>query len=551
MKQFDYDRKKQVKFKGISISSGRVAGKICLYSSERHKAVPQYSLTNKEAVEKELLRYEEVLRQCSQELNKIASDVTEKVGKAESEIFITQKHIMNDPKVVAAVRRMIEDEKKNTEWAISDVMSSYEEKFESLDNQYLRERASDIGEIRRRLLAKLSDKRSGFVCHGQENCKHGQNRIIVAEELTPDMIVHMDLEKVMGFVTEHGGITSHAAIIARSLGIPAVSGIPGVMDYVKCGDFLLVNGDDGEVYYNPKPETVSSLAPVEPVQSETVCVLGSPAGMEVLANASTIDDVKQAWTVGADGIGLFRTEILFIKAGRLVSEQEQYDYYLKATEMIHGKPVTFRMLDIGGDKPLPFLRIKQEANPYLGWRGSRFLLGNPDFFQAQIRALGKVSCMNKIKILFPMVIDVIQMKKLLEAADSALNDVQCERKNIEFGAMFEVPSAFLQASKIFELVDFGSIGSNDLIQYLFAIDRTNEMVSQDYNPEHPVLWEMLSSLSEIARKHGKPLSICGEMAGREGIPTRLLDSGINSLSITPRLIPRVRNEMARYAGVMV
>ena len=150
-----------------------------------------------------------------------------------------------------------------------------------------------------------------------------------------------------------------------------------------------------------------------------------------------------------------------------------------------------------------------------------------------------------------MVIDVNQMKALLDAADSALKEVQCDRKNIEFGAMFEVPSAFLQASKIYELVDFGSIGSNDLIQYLFAIDRTNELVSQDYNPEHPVLWEMLSSLSETARKHGKPLSICGEMAGREGMPTRLLDSGIHSLSITPRLIPRVRNEMARYAGVLV
>ncbi len=551
MNQVDHDKKKQIKFKGISISSGRVAGQICLYSAERHKAVPQYSLSNKEAVDKELLRYEDVLSQCSHELNKIASDVTEKVGKAESEIFLTQKHIMNDPKVVASVRGMVREEKKNVEWAISDVLRSYEEKFASLDNQYLRERASDIGEIRRRLLGKLGDERSGFVCHGQEHCKHGKNRIIVAEELTSDMIVHMDLDRIMGFVTEHGGITSHAAIIARSLGIPAVSGIPGIMDYVKCSDFVLVNGDDGEVYYNPKPETISSLAPVEPVQSEAVCVLGSPAGMEVLANASTIDDVKQAWAVGADGVGLFRTEILFIKAGRLVFEQEQYDYYLKVTEMMHGKPVTFRMLDTGGDKPLPFLRIKQEANPYLGWRGSRFLLGNPDIFQAQMRALGKVSCLKKLKILFPMVIDVTQMKELLDAAESALKDVQCERNNIEFGAMFEVPSAFLQASKIYELVDFGSIGSNDLIQYLFAIDRTNELVSQDYDPEHPVLWEMLSSLSKIARKHDKPLSICGEMAGREGMPTHLLDSGIHSLSITPRLIPRVRNEMARYAGVMV
>lgn len=545
------DMNKQLKFKGVSISSGRVAGKICLYSAERHKAVPEYSLTNQDAVEKELARYEDVLVYCSHELNRIASDVSENVGKAESEIFLTQKHIMNDPKVVASIRKMVTDEKRNVEWAISDVMSSYEEKFASLDNQYLRERASDIGEIKRRLLGRLGDRKSGFVCQGQEHCLQGQNRIIVAEELTPDMVVHMNLDNVMGFITEHGGITSHAAIIARSLGIPAVSGITGIMDYVKCGDFLLLDGDDGEVYYNPQPEIIASLVPVEPVQSEVICVLGSPAGMDVFANASTLDDVKHAWTVGADGVGLFRTEILFIKSGRLVSELEQYEYYRNVVDMMHGKPVTFRMIDAGGDKPLPFLRMKQEANPYLGYRGSRFLLGNPDIFQAQIRALGKVSHINKIKILFPMVIDISQLKELLNAADSALNDVDCERSNIEFGAMFEVPSAFLQASKIFELIDFGSIGSNDLIQYLFAIDRTNELVSQDYNPEHPVLWEMLSTLSAVARKNGKPLSICGEMAGREGMPTRLLDSGIRSLSISPRLIPRVRNEMARYAGVLV
>lgn len=544
------NKKKQMKFKGISISSGRIAGLICLYSAERHKTVPEYSLTSIEAVEMELLRYEEILSQCSHELNRIASEVAESVGNAEAEIFLTQKHIMTDPKVIDAIKKMVTDEKKNVEWAISEVMSRYEEKFTTFDNQYLRERASDIGEIKRRLLSRLSNKSGQFACNGQEHCTHGEQRIIVTEELTPEMVVHMNLDKVLGFVTEHGGITSHAAIIARSLGIPAVSGIAGIMDIISCGDYLLVDGDDGEVYLNPEPQIVQSLAPVESVQSEVVCVLGSPAGMDVYANASTLDDVKQAWTVGADGIGLFRTEILFIKSGKLVSEEEQVQYYTKVMEMMHGKPVTFRLLDAGGDKTLPFLRIKQEANPYLGWRGARFLLGNPDIFQAQIHALGRVSTNHKIKILFPMVIDVNQTRELLEASYAALSQVEYKRENIEFGAMFEVPSAFLQASKIFQLVDFGSIGSNDLIQYLFAIDRTNEMVSQDYNPEHPVLWELLSSLSETARYTEKALSICGEMAGREGMPTRLLDSGIRSLSISPRLIPRVRNEMARYAGVL-
>jgi phosphoenolpyruvate-protein kinase (PTS system EI component) len=219
---------------------------------------------------------------------------------------------------------------------------------------------------------------------------------------------------------------------------------------------------------------------------------------------------------------------------------------------MQGKPVTFRLLDIGGDKPLPFLRMKKEANPYLGWRGARFLLGNIEMFRTQVRALSRLSIDWKVKILIPMVIDIEQWLELKKNAIEAIRSLPSyNMDNIELGAMFEVPSAFLQADELYRNIDFGSVGSNDLIQYLFAIDRTNEMVSQDYNPEHPVLWKLLTSLSTTSSVHGKPLSICGELAGREGYSARLLDSGITSLSVSPRLIPRVRNEMARYAGILV
>jgi len=455
---------------------------------------------------------------------------------------------MNDPKVVDAIKTMVSEQRRNVEWAISDVLSAYEEKFANLDNQYLRERSSDIGEIKRRLLNRMGNNKSGFICAGQAHCIKGGHRIIVTDELTPEMVVNMDLDKVLGFVTERGGITSHAAIIARSLGYPAVTGIHGIMSHVRCGDELLVDGDHGDVYLLPDKETVDLLSPVENVPAGAMCVLGTPEGMQVLANASTLDDVLFASNVCADGIGLFRTEIQFIKYDRLLTEDEQYEFYSKVANGVSGKTVTFRMLDVGGDKPLPFLRIKKEANPYLGWRGARFLLGNPDFFETQIRALGRVSVDHKIRILFPMVIDVEQVEQLLSRARIALAGISGTDKNIEFGVMFEVPSAFLQAKKILNLIDFGSIGSNDLIQYLFAIDRSNELVSQDYNPEHPVLWDLLSLLADEAEAQNKPLSICGEMAGREGMAKRLLEIGIRELSVTPRLIPRVRNEMARYAG---
>lgn len=537
-------------FRGISINSGRVAGNVCLYSAERHKAVKQFTLETDSVVAEELRKFDEVLQQCSNELDAIAMQVETSVGKAESEIFITQKHIMNDSRVVARIRELVSVERRNVEWAVHDVFSEYEEKFATLDNQYLRERSTDIGEIRRRLLGCMSESAGALACEGQEHCNRGADRIIIAHELTADMVIHMNLEKVLGFVTEHGGITSHAAIIARSLGVPAVSGIQGIMEVVRCGDRIVVDGDNGDVYLNPDVATETALIPVELVTTESLCAMETPPDMTLLANASTMEDVKQAAAVGADGIGLLRTEILFIKEERLLDEDEQYLHYKAIVNIMEGKPVTFRMLDVGGDKPLSYMRIKKEENPYLGWRGARYLLGNPDIFATQMRALARVSRDADIRVLFPMVVDSGQQRALLDLANSTIEQVGVKRGSILLGTMFEVPSAFIEAEEILSLVDFASIGSNDLIQYLFAIDRNNELVSQDYNPEHPALWKMLAQLSTVARSMGKPLSICGEMAAREGIQHRLLDIGISILSVSPRQLPRVRTEMARYAGLL-
>ncbi len=542
--------KRMLRFKGVSINSGRVLGSSCLYNAERHKVVQQYSLVNESLIDAELAKFNEVLLLCSGELDEIARQVEDSVGKVESEIFVTQKHIMNDPKVVESIRRMVTENRKNVEWAISDVLSEYEAKFASLDNKYLRERSSDIGEIRRRLLDRISHKEGGLACEGQAHCRKGSDRIVVAHELTADMVARLNLDRVLGFVTEYGGITSHAAIIARSLGVPAVSGIHGIMEFVQCGDHIAIDGESGEVFLYPDPATVVAMMPVEPVQKDNVCILDTPQGMQLLANASTMEDVRQAASVGADGIGLLRTEILFIKEDRLLNEDEQFEYYWNIVTLMGHRTVTFRMLDIGGDKPLSFLKLKKEDNPYLGWRGSRFLLGNPDIFSTQLRALARVSLKVPLKVLFPMVVDAGQLRSLLELAGKVVGEFEPGKTQIEFGVMFEVPSAFIEAEEILAQVKFASIGSNDLIQYLFAIDRNNELVSQDYDPEHPVLWKLLEQLSIAARNRGKPLSICGDIASREGLQQRLLDIGISSLSVPPRMVPRVRNEMARYAGLL-
>ncbi|MDG5815220.1 phosphoenolpyruvate--protein phosphotransferase [Chitinispirillales bacterium ANBcel5] len=538
------------RFKGISINSGRSVGLACIYSPERYRSVAKYSLSTDKAVEEELRRFEEVVEICSHELNRIARNVAKNIGKAEAEIFLTQKHILNDPQILNAIRENVTKERKNVQWAVHEVFGSYEEKFAGFDEQYFRERSTDIGEIKRRVLNRLGDKKSGFICIGHKECTNGKNKIIVAEELTAGMLVNMNMEKVLGIVTERGGITSHAAIIARSLGIPAVSGISGLLDYVQCNDKILINGDDSEIYLNPDEDIENSLIRVEQVETGALCILNTPKGMQVFANASTLGDVQHAKKVKADGIGLLRTEMLFIKHNRIISEDEQYHFYHEIVNLMAGKPVTFRLLDAGGDKQLPFMKLKQEDNPFLGWRGSRFLLGNPDILSTQLKALARVGQHTKIKIMFPMVVDSFQMKQLLDITKEILSSCNSSVENIEFGAMFETPSSFLQASEILKLIDFASIGSNDLIQYLFAIDRGNELVNNEYDPEHPVIWDLLRNIALEAKKQNKPLSICGEMAGRENIPSKLISAGITILSVTPRLIPKVRNELAKHSGII-
>ena len=534
-------------FKGITINPGRVAAKICLFSAAHRKQVPEYPLADDSDASREIERFTRARKECSDDLARIGIEVETSIGKAEAEIFTTQGHIMNDPKVIDGIASLVKAERKNVEWAIVKILGEFEEMMASLDSPYLRERSSDISEVKQRLLNKLGNQQAGFICEGQAHCRRGMERIIVAEELTPNMIVNMKMEKVLGFVTEHGGVTSHAAILARSLGVPAVTGIANIMEKVQCGDTLLVNGDSGEVLLHPDEKIVSSLIQTTAADDASYAIAITPSGMTVAANASTLEDVKLAHAMNADGIGLFRTEILFVGAERLLSEEEQFAFYRQAQSIMNDRVITYRMLDIGGDKPLPFLRLKKEANPFLGFRGARFLLGNPDIFSSQIRALGRLTRHGKIRILFPMIIDAEQIQSLIELSRSALSGVDHDSANIEYGAMFEVPSAILQAQEIMRQIDFSSIGSNDLIQYLFAIDRNNELVSRDYNPAHPALWVFLARLSAIARELRQPLSICGELAGREGMPSKLIDTGIVSLSVSPRLIPRVRREMIAHA----
>ncbi|MBD3422516.1 MAG: phosphoenolpyruvate--protein phosphotransferase [Chitinivibrionales bacterium] len=533
-----------ISFKGITISSGKVAARVCVYAAHMQQKIIKANLAGEGACQSEWDRFEGAMATCSSELDKISSNVAAKLGAAEAEIFTAQKHIMTDSQVLAQLRRKVFDERKNIEWAIDEVYSAYEKQFSQFNDSYLADRANDIGEIKRRLLERLLNSRSGFLCQGQDKCTEGESKIIVAEALTAEMMVRMNLEHVKGIVTEHGGISSHAAIIARSVGIPCISGAHGILNHLKCGDTILVDGDKGRIILHPAQEVIERLIPAAATQDDEVCVIATPPGSKLYANASLIEDVRQASFVRADGIGLFRTEILFLRAERLLSIDEQFGFYSRVIDIMGDKPVTFRLLDVGGDKDLPFLHIEKESNPYLGWRGARFLLGNPGIFSSQVKALVRLSKRTKLRIMFPMIIDEQQLVRMCKGVRDIIATEQADAANIELGLMFEVPSACLAPRTLMEKVDFASIGSNDLIQYLFAVDRSNELVNSEYDPDHPLLWSVLQQLSDTARELSKSLSICGEMAGREGMPGRLLNIGIRELSVSPRLIPRVRNEMS-------
>ncbi len=530
-------------YKGLAISSGKVVSKVCLYSQIQHKSIINKNIKTKKDVAQEIKRFENAVLACSTEMDEITEKVRNAIGDSEAEIYIAQKHIMNDPVIINEIKKRITQEKKNAEVILDKVYSEYEEKFANLSNEYISERSSDINEIRMHLLNYLLKTQPGFDCEGQEHCYKGRMRVIVAKELTTDMMVNMNLKHVYGIVTEHGGINSHAAIIARAAGIPAVSGAIGIYRDASCGDEVLVDSDSGTVIINPDKSIKDKIITEDAVEREKGVSLSTPKGMQVLANASLIEDVELAASMHADGIGLFRTELSFMRAQRLLTEDEQFDFYSKVIRLMVDRPINFRLLDVGGDKELTFLKNKGEKNPNVSLRGARFLLANHDILYTQVRALLRLSKFCPIRILIPMIVDIQQLDKILAHIKEIMKTINIVPENIQFGVMFEVPSACLQAEEIYKMVDFGCIGSNDLIQYLFALDRDNELVSQDFNLEHQVLWSIMKNLSDTAKKAGKPLSICGEIAGKKSMVTHFLKTGITSLSVSPRLIPRIRNEM--------
>ncbi len=529
--------KTETRFSGIPISNGITFAKVCLFNERRHSNLPIYKVSG-EGVEKEKARLRRAVEIAADRLDVLKGEVAQRIGSAEAEIFSAQKMILEDRTLQQRIIQAIEKDHSNVEEAIKLTLDAYELRLSEVDNEYIKERATDIGEIKRRLLDVLGNMNPSLQCSGEEHCQRGRDRIVVAEELTPSMALMLDTQHTAGFITAKGGMTSHAAIIARALGIPAVSGIKDIHSLISCGTEVMVNGETGEVIVWPSEETRSRLTSQRNETGGTSHVEDPVPGLKVMANISLVSEVAVAKEMKAEGIGLYRTEFEFMAAGQILDEEEQVERYSNLVKSMDGRPVHIRLIDVGGDKDLPFLNIPKEENPYLGRRGSRFLLARPDILKTQARALTRASEYGQINVIYPMIVDLAQFRKLKDLFNQAVLDLPPGQ--IRHGVMFEVVSACLQAREILGVADFGTIGSNDLIQYLFAVDRNNDLVSGDYDPDRPVFWSLIGEIARAASEFGRPLSVCGELAGDPRYIPKLMELGIKSISVSPRLISEAR-----------
>jgi phosphoenolpyruvate-protein phosphotransferase len=489
------------------------------------------------AIEDQKNRLRQAIGIVAEQLKALQKVVASRIGSAEAGIFNAQAMIVGDPAVGAMMVEAI-DGGHNAETAVLKTLEAYETRLMKVDSAYLRERTGDLSEIRRRLLDVLCETGPAMQCASEPQCQRGRQRIVVAEELTPSLALELDPEEILGIVTAKGGLTSHAAIVARALGVPAVSGIPHIHELVPCGTLVLISGDTGEVVVWPAEKTVARFDPVRERRPD-----GEPApdpvdGLRVMANIGVAGDAITARAMKAEGIGLYRTELEVVAAGHLLTEEEHLARYAAVVKAMDGAPIYFRLLDIGGDKPSPLFDYPREENPSLGLRGARFLLARPDLLRPQARALARLAAERPVHVLYPMIVDLEQFQRLRQLFNELIADLP--RGDLHHGVMFEVPSACLLAGDLFREAEFGSVGSNDLVQYLFAVDRNNERVAEDYRSDRPVLWRLLSHLASTAAEMGRPLSICGEMAADPQHTLRLLTLGFTTVSVSARHIPGVR-----------
>ncbi|AZS14594.1 phosphoenolpyruvate--protein phosphotransferase [Paenibacillus lutimineralis] len=501
---------------------------------------------------KEFERLYEGIRTSKTEIEFMKNEIKETVGVAESNIFDAHIAILEDPVFMSEIRGIIERQYKAAEVAVKEAIDHFVTMFDLLDDEYMKERALDIKDVGNRLLKHLLGTPDITLPSDT------QPYILVARELSPSQLVHLNPQRVLGMVTIAGGKTSHSAIMARALGIPLVSGLEdSLTEIFKTGDLLVIDGDEGAIFLNPdhviidqytaiaerqrrRKEQLQLLATVDPVTKDNV-------RMKLAGNISSVKDLELTFKYGAEGVGLFRTEFLYMDRLGFPSEEEQFEVYRQIAERMGEHSVVIRTLDIGGDKQLEYFTIPEEENPVLGFRAIRISLDNKEIFKTQLMAILRASAYGNVKILYPMISSLEEVRKAKEILQEAKQELTARGiaydDNVPIGAMIEVPAAVAIADLLAQEVDFFSIGTNDLVQYVLAVDRMNEKIAHMYHPFHPAVLRMLRQTVIAAKEAGIPISVCGELASDERALPIWLYLGVSNLSMSSQSLLRVKHRI--------
>ena len=531
---------------GIPASPGIVFGKALVLKEE--KIVLDTQKIKESQIDAEIARFYEGRSAAVEQLNSIKDRAYASLGEEKAAIFEGHLMILEDEELEEEILDYLRSNKVNAAVAANVIIDQQVAMLSEIDDEYLKERAGDIRDIGNRLIKNILGMH--IVDLGEIN----EEAILVAYDLTPSETAQLNLDKVLGFVTDIGGRTSHTSIMARSLELPAIVGTNNVTELVNTGDFLILDALNNTVYVNPSQDEIQRLKTLQAKLAEEKAELAKlkdlPAltldghRVDVVANIGTIRDVEGAERNGAEGVGLYRTEFLFMDRDQLPTEEEQFIAYKEVVEAMNGNLVILRTMDIGGDKELPYLNLPKEMNPFLGWRAIRIALDRREILNAQLRAVLRASAYGRLAVMFPMIISVEEIRELKSVIEELKVELRNEGKdfdeNIQIGVMVETPSAAVNAKFLAKEVDFFSIGTNDLTQYTLAVDRGNELISHLYNPMSPSVLSLIKQVIDASHAEGKWTGMCGELAGDENATILLLGMGLDEFSMSAISVPRIK-----------